>query len=393
MTKRTKNKTDILTKAKSEREALILLVFSELLSKKELHDLGVYYRSTLISNKDVAAKKTTVNLLFFWRKKAQEIISEQRWLELSRKQAEFFAASPEYSIMTFLDPQYPSCLFELDAFPVVLFIQSELDLDSVSQVLAKQNVGVVGTRRITGYGTYVTKKIIEELSNFSTQEETAIVSGFMYGVDQVAHRAVLATGITTIAVLAHGLQRVPSRDARLLAELVELGGVVISEYVPWAAAQKWTFIERNRIVAALSSVVLVTEAAANSGSLHTVQFGLDLGRTIGAVPGPITNPYCEGTRWLVNQGAALVASGGDVYTLLTGQEIDRQQAAHLPNQTNESSLSEKLLSLISSQPLSTDELVEKTQQPLTTVLAELSKLELQKRILRQGNQWMLQYHL
>lgn len=393
MTKRTKNKGERNTRVSSEREALILLVFAELLSKKELHDLGVYYRSAQRATNDGKGQFIQNDLPFFWRKKVQNSISPSVVIELQRKYFEFCAESSQYSIVTFLDDNYPSCLFELDAFPVVLFIQSELHQNEIFIAMSQRNVGVVGTRRITGYGTYVTKKIIEELSTFNTQGKMAIVSGFMYGVDQIAHRAAMATGMTTIAVLAHGLERVPSRDVRLLAELVEMGGVVVSEYVPWAAAQKWTFIERNRIVAALSTVVLVTEAAAKSGSLHTVQFGLDLGRTIGAVPGPITNAYSEGTRWLINQGATLVASGGDIYTALTGQEVDRQPPAHTPTQNNDSSLSRILLSHISSQTLSTDELVEMTQQPLATIMGELSKLELQKRIQRQGNQWMLQYHL
>lgn len=159
---------------------------------------------------------------------------------------------------------------------------------------------VVGSRRMTQYGRMVIEKLVPQL----VADGWVIVSGFMYGVDQTAHRECLACGGKTIAVLGWGItwDDFDREDKKLIGD-IEKNGLVLSEWEEQKPAL-WTFPQRNRIVAAISCELYVVEAAQKSGALITARIAKKLKRTIWAVPGPITSKTSEGTNQLLYDGYA-----------------------------------------------------------------------------------------
>lgn len=290
-------------------------------------------------------------------------------------------------------------LLELDTPLNDLNVLSVHSRQEVLKLLQKPAIAIVGTRRPTSYGEFVTHKITTEICELSSGE-IPIVSGFMYGIDQIAHQAAYKAGGKIIAVLAHGFDHIPRRFQRFFEDILQAGGMFISEYPPDLPPQKFMFIARNRIVAALSEVVIVPEAAIKSGSMHTVRYALDVGHSIAAVPGLITNPYAEGTKALINQGAFLVSSGQEVLELAPGlQEVlygrsDKNSESRFANfEKNEIpvSLSSKIMTQLKVQPRTVNALAELLNMSLVDVSTELSYLELQGHVSQVNGEWMLQY--
>lgn len=290
-------------------------------------------------------------------------------------------------------------LLHVDKPPKQLFTQSELTKAEVKAVLNLPSVAVVGTRRPTSYGIFATQKITTEMCELSAGK-VPIVSGFMYGVDQIAHQAAYKAAGTIVAVLAHGFDCTPLRHRRFVQNILDQGGIFVSEYPPELPPQKFMFIARNRIVAALSEVIVVPEAAINSGSMHTVRFGLDLGQNIAAVPGLITNPFADGTKALINQGATLVSSGHEVLELTQNLQQVLHQAlpCDLPLGENavaqvgsRSLLASRILAQLKAQPKSINTLSELLNISLVDASTELSYLELQGLVSQVNGEWVLQY--
>ncbi|MBF6329356.1 DNA-processing protein DprA [Nocardia transvalensis] len=186
------------------------------------------------------------------------------------------------------------------AVPLVLWVRGPLSLvGSTEQALA-----VVGSRCSSGYGDRVTGEIVSDL----VARGWTIVSGAAFGIDGMAHRAALALGGSTIAVLACGVDRpYPAQHHRLLAEIAETG-LVVSEYPPGTAPHKHHFLARNRVIAALADGVLVIEAGLRSGARNTVKWARRLGRPALAVPGPVTSASSVGCHRMIREGEALLVS-------------------------------------------------------------------------------------
>lgn len=175
-------------------------------------------------------------------------------------------------------------------------------------------VTIVGSRRATGYGLRVAEDLARDLASAGV----VVVSGMAVGIDGAAHRGALAAGGRTIAVLAGGADVVyPARHGGLYRGIAERGAAV-SEQPFGAAPRKWDFPARNRIMAALSAVVVVVEAAEPSGTLITADRARDLGRDLAAVPGPVGVRASTGTNSLLKDGCHLVRDAQDVLDLLAG---------------------------------------------------------------------------
>lgn len=203
---------------------------------------------------------------------------------------------------------WPASLDDLGAHaPVLLWLRGDAAL------LCAPALAVVGARASTGYGAHVTA----ELTGDACGAGVAIVSGAAYGIDAVAHRAALALGTPTIAVLAGGADRSYPSGHRQLLEHIASVGAVCSEMAPGSAPTRWRFLQRNRVIAALARATLVTEAGPRSGSLNTAGHAAELGRALGAVPGPITSAASVGCHRLIREyGASLITDGRDLRELL-----------------------------------------------------------------------------
>ncbi len=202
---------------------------------------------------------------------------------------------------------YPPRLRALPDPPAVLHV-----LGDPAALTVTDGVAIVGARRATGYGLEVARALGRGLSLAGVP----VVSGLALGVDAAAHQGALEGHGRPIAVLAAAPQvAYPSRNRVLHAAVAERGAVV-SELPPGASAFRWCFVARNRIVAALAQIAVIVEAAGRSGSLTTADFAADLGCTVAAVPGRVTNRTAAGTNGLIQSGAALVRDSGDVLDLL-----------------------------------------------------------------------------
>lgn len=208
--------------------------------------------------------------------------------------------------------EWPEALNDLGAHtPVLLWARGD------ASTLAKPSLAVVGARACSSYGTYVTA----DLTSDACASGLTIVSGAAYGIDAVAHRSALAASAPTVAVLAGGVDRpYPSAHGPLLEQIAS-AGVVCSEVVPGTAPTRWRFLQRNRIIASLARATLVTEAGPRSGSLNTAGHAAEMGRPLGAVPGPVTNPASLGCHRLIREyGATLVSNGADLRELIGLQD-------------------------------------------------------------------------
>ena len=207
---------------------------------------------------------------------------------------------------------YPTLLTECPDAPAVLFYQGTANLN------ARHVLSVVGTRHISSYGQDFCQDFCTQLS--SILPDCLIVSGLAYGVDIAAHRGALRNGLSTVAVLAHGLDRIyPSLHRQTAIEMLQRGGL-LTEYLTGTAPDKGNFVRRNRIVAGISAATLVVESADHGGALITANLACGYNRDVFAVPGRINDPYSAGCNRLIRTTrASLVTSAQDVVEMLGWQ--------------------------------------------------------------------------
>ncbi len=206
------------------------------------------------------------------------------------------------------DHTFPAALKEIPSPPLVLYGRGESTFRNSD---LSKCVAVVGTRRPTPYGREATEAITHDLASAGI----TIVSGLAIGIDGVAHRACIAAGGTTIAVLGSGVDHhtvFPPEHRALARDIIASGGAVISEYAPGTPALPTHFPQRNRILSGLSRGVVVVEARERSGALITARLALEQNRDVFAVPGPVFSPTSKGPNLLIQEGAKLVMSAADV---------------------------------------------------------------------------------
>lgn len=213
-------------------------------------------------------------------------------------------------IVTGSDDAWPSQLDDLGSHaPFVLWVRG----DAGALARLRPSIAVVGARAATSYGDHVARELSADLAGTGIP----IVSGAAYGIDGSAHRAALAVGGTTVAVLAGGVERAYPAGHTQMIEAIARDGVVISEVPCGSVPTKWRFLQRNRLIAALSDATVVVEAGWRSGSLNTAGHAAALARGLGAVPGPVTSAASAGCHRLLREfGAQCITSGADARELL-----------------------------------------------------------------------------
>lgn len=224
-------------------------------------------------------------------------------------------------VLTPAHDSWPMRLMDLQFHaPMALWVRGSRD--AVAQL--ENSIAVVGCRGSSAYGEYATQNMVEAL----VEKGLTVISGGAYGIDGVAHRATLAMRGNTVAVMAGGVDRLyPTGHADLLKRITETGAV-ISELPPGSIPTKWRFLQRNRLIAALSQATLVVEANWRSGSLNTVGHAEHLQREVFAVPGPISSPKSAGTNKLIaDRRAGLVVDGRDFLERLGVQSRVVSQSA------------------------------------------------------------------
>lgn len=206
---------------------------------------------------------------------------------------------------------YPQSLRDADDAPWALIGRGNPRL--LDRLEPFEAVTIVGARRATSYGREVARELGRELAAAGM----IVVSGLAFGIDGCAHRGALDAG-RTIAVLGCGPDVAYPSSHRTLWRRICEEGLVISELPPGATPWRWTFPARNRIMAALAGMTVVVEAASRSGSLITTDLAADLGRDLGAVPGPVTSRASAGPNGLLAAGAHLIRDAQDVLDAMLG---------------------------------------------------------------------------
>jgi DNA processing protein len=225
---------------------------------------------------------------------------------------------------------YPQVLLDLEDAPAVLHIAG--DVAALAALCTPERdvptVAVVGARRATPYGLEAATMLGRGLALAGM----SVVSGMALGVDSAAHAGALDGEGRTIAVLAAGADAPYPASKRSLYERILASGCAISEMPPGSPVMRWAFPARNRIIAALASATIVVEARERSGSLITADIAADLGRGVGAVPGPVTGTRSSGTNALLRDGAAVIRDARDALDLVASPEtpIRRRPAADQP---------------------------------------------------------------
>lgn len=216
------------------------------------------------------------------------------------------------------DAQYPPLLRQIAHPPHLLYVYGETDLTD------RFPVAVVGTRRASAYGLTHTREIAAELA----QTGVCVVSGLALGIDAAAHTGALDGGGRTVAVLGSALDKpYPQENEPLMRRMLESGGSVVSEYAPGTPPSRYSFLQRNRIIAGMCLGTLVTEGPRRSGALNTATRTLENGREVFALPGNVDSPGAQLPNMLISEGARLVTGAADILSALVIEPKDAPKAA------------------------------------------------------------------
>jgi DNA processing protein len=225
------------------------------------------------------------------------------------------------------DDAYPEALRDAADAPRALLGRGEPA--GLARLRPETTVTVVGARRATSYGREIARRLASQLAGAGF----AVVSGLAWGIDGAAHEGALEAGLT-VAVLGCGADVAYPRHHAKLYERIREQGLLLSELPPGTGAWRWTFPARNRIMAALGAMTIVVEAAGRSGSLITSDLASDLGREVGAVPGPVGARMSAGTNDLIADGARLIRDADDVLDALIGPGRSRRRICGPPLDSN-----------------------------------------------------------
>lgn len=273
----------------------------------------------------------------------------------------------DIKVVTINDEDYPKLLKEIWNPPSLLYYKGALSLDE------EFTIGVVGTRKISSYGKQITPQIASDL----VKNGFTIISGLALGVDALAHKTTVDCGGKTIAVLGSGIDEqsiYPTQNRYLASEIIKNGGAVISEYPVGTLALPGNFPFRNRIISGLSLGTLVIEAAEESGALITAKYALDQNREVFAIPGSIFNPTSLGPNKLIKMGARVVTSINDILetlNLANATEFIKNRKI-LPESPEE----EKILNILTQEPLHIDKIILGSELDAAKVGAILTLMEM-----------------
>ncbi len=275
--------------------------------------------------------------------------------------------------ITIENKDYPEKLKEIKNPPEVLYF--------IGKFVPKELCfAVVGTRRCSSYG----KEVALEIAGNLAEAGLTIVSGLAPGIDTFAHATAVERGKRTIAVLGTGLDEesiYPKENIKLAKKIVELGGLLLSEYPPGTPGSRFTFPQRNRIISGLSLGTLVIEAKEKSGALITANYAFSQKRKVFAVPGSIYSQNSKGCHFLIKRGAKLVDSANDILRELKLPSLKSTTQTKVDGKTPEEIL---ILNILKEEALDIEKIIERTKLKAATVASALSILEIKGKIRNLG---------
>ncbi|MGL4655038.1 MAG: DNA-processing protein DprA [Sarcina sp.] len=205
--------------------------------------------------------------------------------------------SKKYFLVTYEEKDYPNNFRMIDEPPFSIFYKGE-----IKRINQLNFIALVGSRKHSRYGENITKEIV---ANLIDQDNIGVVSGGAIGIDSIAHKAAVENNIFNIAVLGCGIDIVYPKSNINLFEKIVKNGVVLTEFLPGEEPMYYNFPKRNRLISAISKVVIVTEANVKSGASNTAYHACCQNKSIYAVPGNIDSKFSEGCNLLINDGALI----------------------------------------------------------------------------------------
>ena len=244
---------------------------------------------------------------------SKEIVA-QNVLKRAEQEIEFISKNKIQS-MYFTDRDYPYRLKECADSPIMIYSKGNCDLNN------GKFIGIVGTRNATETGKENCKKLIDVLR--SIHPNVIIVSGLAYGIDICSHKAAIDSGMLTIGVIGHGLDRIYPAAHRPTAIKMIQNGALLTEYLSLTNPDKQNFVQRNRIIAGLCDAVVVVESGIRGGALITAELANDYNRDVFAFPGRITDEWSVGCNALIkNNKASLIESADDLLKIMNWEKTD-----------------------------------------------------------------------
>jgi DNA processing protein len=270
-----------------------------------------------------------------------------------------------YEVRELKEEDFPKLFFQIEDPPEKLFIAGILP--SPESIL----LCVVGSRKYSDYGKEVCKNLISGLAG----QNIVIVSGLALGIDSIAHEAALDAGLKTIAIPGSGLDPsvlYPRTNFRLANRIVECGGALLSEYEKNFKATSWSFPKRNRLMAGISDAVLIIEAEERSGTLITARLAMEYNRDVFVVPRDIFSRNSIGSNKLLKDGAIPVFGSEDILEHFGFTQSVRSRTSH----SEDLSEGEKKILELLKEPLTKDELVDKSGLGISRANILISSMEI-----------------
>ena len=285
-------------------------------ARKLVHALG--------SATDVFRRRTELlDLVPGVNKNLVEALQNQDVFAKAEQEWEFVEGN-HLTCLTYWDEAYPSRLRECDDAPIVLFYKGNADLNRL------RVINMVGTRHITSYGRDICEQFLRDLKQLCP--DVLVVSGLAYGVDINAHRAAMQNGLSTVAVLAHGLDRIyPSMHRSDAVAMLQNGGL-LTEYPSGTNPDKHNFVSRNRIVAGMCDATIVVESAVKGGSLITAEIAESYQRDCFAFPGRVGDPYSSGCNNLISTNRAALITSAQHFVDCMGWQVQETMSRPKPVQ-------------------------------------------------------------
>ncbi len=293
------------------------------------------------------------NLALELKAHTQKINVEESWQEIEKY---------KLNVITIESPDYPTLLKEIADPPAIIFWQGHWE------ALNFPLLAVVGSRLMTDYGRQVVANIIPAVARAGI----TIVSGLAFGIDAACHKATVDNGGRTIAVLACGHDQIyPSANRYIADQIVNKGGLIISEHPPGTPPLRHHFPVRNRIIAGLARATMVVEAASSSGALITAKLALEYNREVLSIPGNIFSTQSVGTNELLRLGAVVITNANDILSLfnVTERPATARRALNIEEQ--------RIIDFIKDEAKHSDEIARELNMPAGDLVAKLTILELE----------------
>lgn len=256
------------------------------------------------------------------------------------------------------------------------------DLYYYGKIMTEENcLAIVGARLCSKYG----QECCLDIGSAIAKAGLTIVSGLAKGIDSFAHLSAVKNKKRTIAVLGTAIDNIyPKENLKLAKEILENGGLIVSEYAPGAPTAGYSFVERNRLIAGLSLGVLVIEAKEKSGSLITANYAIEQNKKLFALPGNIRSPLSKGCHSLIKNNANLIENAEDIFNVLKINYLPNFFKNDTPN-ADCSDEEIKILEILSENPLDIEAIIQAVTWPPNKTMGLLATLQIKNKIIDLGD--------